>query len=62
VADRIVGAVAAEHGTPADVVVFVQRGEIPRTTSGKIRRGECRALYGRGELVEVHRHVTGQST
>jgi acyl-CoA synthetase (AMP-forming)/AMP-acid ligase II len=62
VADRIVGAVAAEHGTPADVVVFVQRGEIPRTTSGKLRRGECRLLYGRGELVEVHRHVTGQST
>ena len=61
VADRIVGAVAAEHGTPADAVVFVQRGSIPRTTSGKIRRSECRALYGRGELVEVHRHVTGRS-
>ena len=62
VADRIVGAVAAEHGTPADVVVFVQRGGIPRTTSGKIRRGECRALYERDELVEVHRHVTGRGT
>jgi acyl-CoA synthetase (AMP-forming)/AMP-acid ligase II len=61
VADRIVGAVAAEHGTPADVVVFVQRGGIPRTTSGKIRRGECRALYERDELVEVHRHMTGRS-
>jgi acyl-CoA synthetase (AMP-forming)/AMP-acid ligase II len=59
VADRIVGAVAAEHGTPPDAVVFVQRGGIPRTTSGKIRRGECRAVYGRDELVEVHRHVTG---
>jgi hypothetical protein len=43
-------------------VVFVQRGNIPRTTSGKIRRGECRGLYGRDELVEVHRHVTGRST
>jgi acyl-CoA synthetase (AMP-forming)/AMP-acid ligase II len=62
VADRIVGAVAAEHGTPPDVVVFIQRGGIPRTTSGKIRRGECRALYGRDELAEVHRHVTGRST
>ena len=37
VADRIVGAVAAAHGTPADAVVFVHRGSIPRTTSGKIR-------------------------
>jgi acyl-CoA synthetase (AMP-forming)/AMP-acid ligase II len=58
VADRIVAAVATAHGTPADSVVFVNRGGIPRTTSGKIRRSECRALYSRGELVEVHRHVT----
>ena len=58
VADQIVAAVATAHGTPADSVVFVNRGGIPRTTSGKIRRSECRALYSRGELVEVHRHVT----
>jgi acyl-CoA synthetase (AMP-forming)/AMP-acid ligase II len=61
VADRIVGAVAAEHGTPADTVVFVQPGSIPRTTSGKIRRSECRTRYERNELVEVHRHMTGRS-
>jgi acyl-CoA synthetase (AMP-forming)/AMP-acid ligase II len=61
VADQIVAAVAAGHGTPADSVVFVNRGGIPRTTSGKIRRSECRALYSRGELVEVHRHVTERS-
>jgi acyl-CoA synthetase (AMP-forming)/AMP-acid ligase II len=61
VADRIVGAVADEQGTPPDAVVFVPRGSIPRTTSGKIRRGDCRSLYGRGELVEVHRHETGRS-
>jgi acyl-CoA synthetase (AMP-forming)/AMP-acid ligase II len=58
VADQIVAAVATTHGAPADSVVFVNRGGIPRTTSGKIRRSECRALYSRGELVEVHRHVT----
>jgi acyl-CoA synthetase (AMP-forming)/AMP-acid ligase II len=58
VADQIVAAVATAHGTPADSVVFVNRGGIPRTTSGKIRRSECRGLYSRGELVEVHRHVT----
>lgn len=58
VADQIVVAVAAAHGTPADTVVFVHRGSIPRTTSGKIMRSDCRALYARGEFVEVHRHVT----
>jgi acyl-CoA synthetase (AMP-forming)/AMP-acid ligase II len=61
VADRIVGAVAGEQGTAPDAVVFVPRGSIPRTTSGKIRRSECRSLYGRGELAEVHRHETGRS-
>jgi acyl-CoA synthetase (AMP-forming)/AMP-acid ligase II len=62
VADQIVSAVATAHGAPADSVVFVNRGGIPRTTSGKIRRSECRALYSRGELVEVHRHVTDGHT
>jgi acyl-CoA synthetase (AMP-forming)/AMP-acid ligase II len=60
VADQIVGAIATSHGSPADAVVFVDRGSIPRTTSGKIRRRECRALYERGELAEVARHVAGQ--
>lgn len=62
VADQIVAAVATAHGTPADSVVFVNRGGIPRTTSGKIKRSECRALYSRGELVEVHRHLTERRT
>jgi acyl-CoA synthetase (AMP-forming)/AMP-acid ligase II len=62
VADQIVAAVATGYGTPADAVVFVHRGGIPRTTSGKIRRSECRAQYSRGELVEVHRHVTERRT
>ncbi|UMB70722.1 fatty acyl-AMP ligase [Mycobacterium paraterrae] len=61
VADRIVGAIAAEHGAPPDEVAFVKRGGIPRTTSGKMRRGELRALYGRDELAEVHRYVLGRS-
>jgi acyl-CoA synthetase (AMP-forming)/AMP-acid ligase II len=59
VADRIFDAVADEHGTPPDEVVFVERGSIPRTTSGKIRRSDTRSLYGRSELVGVHRHVAG---
>jgi fatty-acyl-CoA synthase len=31
-------------------VVLLQPGRIPRTTSGKVRRGECRRLYIAGEL------------
>jgi acyl-CoA synthetase (AMP-forming)/AMP-acid ligase II len=62
VADQIVGAIATAHGTPPDEVMFVPRGSIPRTTSGKIRRSECRALYERNDLAEVHRHVTGAAT
>lgn len=30
---------------PADEVVLVARGALPRTTSGKIRRQECREIY-----------------
>ncbi|UQX12211.1 fatty acyl-AMP ligase [Candidatus Mycobacterium methanotrophicum] len=58
VADQVVAAIAAAHGTPPDAVMFVHRGSIPRTTSGKIRRSECRAHYARDELAEVHHHLT----
>jgi acyl-CoA synthetase (AMP-forming)/AMP-acid ligase II len=60
VGDQVVAATASAYGIPADAIIFVQRGSIPRTTSGKIRRGQCRASYERGELAEVARHLTGQ--
>ncbi|MBV9721119.1 MAG: fatty acyl-AMP ligase [Mycobacterium sp.] len=60
VGDQVVAAIAAVYGMPADAVIFVQRGSIPRTTSGKIRRSQCRASYEHGELAEVARHLTGQ--
>lgn len=31
-------------------VVFVRRGRLPKTTSGKVRRSELRRLYLTGEL------------
>ena len=50
VAAAVTGAVARTHGlTVADVAV-VRRGTIPKTSSGKIRRGACRDGYRRGEL------------
>jgi fatty acid CoA ligase FadD32 len=47
---RIRSAVGDEHGIqPADVVLLPPGG-IPCTTSGKVRRGECRASYESGQL------------
>ncbi|MGW4774119.1 hypothetical protein ACWEO2_39525 [Nocardia sp. NPDC004278] len=49
-ARRIRNAIATAHEvTPGDIVL-VQPGRIPKTTSGKLRRGECRTLYGAGHL------------
>jgi acyl-CoA synthetase (AMP-forming)/AMP-acid ligase II len=60
VGDQVVAAIAAAYGMPADAVIFVERGSIPRTTSGKIRRSQCRVFYEHGKLAEVARHLTGQ--
>lgn len=38
------------HGFVADEIVFVPSGAIPRTTSGKVRRRDCRRLYESCEL------------
>ncbi|MFE3384790.1 AMP-binding protein [Streptomyces anulatus] len=46
-------AVVAEHGIALHEVVLVRRGTIPRTTSGKIRRSECRRRWLAGELARV---------
>ncbi len=38
-------------GTPVADVVFVRRGRLPRTTSGKVQRNQVRADYLEGTLV-----------
>jgi fatty acid CoA ligase FadD32 len=58
-AEQIACVVAEEHGIRADVVSLVRAGEIPRTTSGKVRRGLCRELFERGALDEVYCHRHG---
>ena len=37
-------------GISPDVVTFVERGSLPLTTSGKVRRQRCRELYVQGLL------------
>ncbi|MCE4539411.1 fatty acyl-AMP ligase [Pelomonas sp. P7] len=38
-------AVQVEHGLPLADVVFLRPGELPRTSSGKLRRSQCRDDY-----------------
>jgi len=50
IARRVRAAVSAEHGISVDEVVLVDRRSIPKTSSGKLQRGACRAAFERGEL------------
>jgi len=50
VADRIRQAVWDEVGIQLGAVVLVDRGRIPRTTSGKVRRSDTAAQYDAGAL------------
>lgn len=43
-------AVSRRHGLPVDDVCLVSAGTIPRTTSGKLARTQCRARYLAGAL------------
>lgn len=43
-------AVAEGHGIKLHEIVLVAPGQVPRTTSGKIRRRECRDLYLAGAM------------
>ena len=43
-------AVATEHEVVVDDIVLIPRGAIPKTTSGKLRRSECRRQFVEGEL------------
>src|SRR6201997_316586 len=50
VINAIRAAVSRRHGLPLSDVLLVAAGVIPRTTSGKLARQACRALYLNGEL------------
>ncbi|WP_194832424.1 fatty acyl-AMP ligase [Nocardia sp. XZ_19_369] len=52
-ARRIRAEVAAAHEVIPGAVMLVEPGRIPKTTSGKLRRGECRARYIAGQLEPV---------
>ncbi len=56
-ADAVIAAVreaiVAEHGAPVAAVVLIERGSLPKTSSGKQRRGTCRSQYLADELPVV---------
>jgi acyl-CoA synthetase (AMP-forming)/AMP-acid ligase II len=49
-AARILQAVAATHGVALSDVVFLRPRTLPKTTSGKVRRFECRQRYAEQQL------------
>nr|WP_042181114.1 fatty acyl-AMP ligase [Kibdelosporangium sp. MJ126-NF4]CEL14818.1 Long-chain-fatty-acid--CoA ligase [Kibdelosporangium sp. MJ126-NF4]CTQ96551.1 Long-chain-fatty-acid--CoA ligase (EC 6.2.1.3) [Kibdelosporangium sp. MJ126-NF4] len=46
----VVAAVSGEHGLAVRDVVVIEPGELPRTSSGKVRRAACRTSYIDGTL------------
>jgi acyl-CoA synthetase (AMP-forming)/AMP-acid ligase II len=56
VIDAIRAAVSRRHSLPLADVLLVAAGVIPRTTSGKLARQACRALYLNGELGVRRQH------
>ena len=55
VAGAVRAAVAAEHEVQVHTVVLVPPGGIPKTSSGKIQRGLCAAMFADGQLAELGR-------
>jgi acyl-CoA synthetase (AMP-forming)/AMP-acid ligase II len=54
-ATRIKRAIADDHGIVLEAISFLSIGAIPKTSSGKLRRGACRAAYVDGQLDELLR-------
>ncbi len=48
-------AIAAAHGVRPHAVILIKAGDLPRTSSGKVRRSACRASLLAGELPELAR-------
>jgi len=55
VSKAIRDAIFQEHGLAVDTVCLIRTNSIPLTTSGKIKRHECRKKFLNGELTELLR-------
>jgi acyl-CoA synthetase (AMP-forming)/AMP-acid ligase II len=52
-AREIRAALTRQFAAGPSVVVFIERGTLPKTPSGKVRRNHLRALWGDGKLAEL---------
>ena len=46
--DNLVQTIPQRHGIKCDFVAIVPKGSLPKTTSGKLRRGKAREMLGNG--------------
>jgi len=53
VARAVARAIGDRHALDVEAVAFVPNGKLPRTTSGKLQRAQCRAMYLRGAGPEL---------
>jgi fatty acid CoA ligase FadD21 len=49
----VTSAISTEHGLNVADLVLVAPGEIPTTTSGKVRRAACVAQYGKDQFTRL---------
>jgi amino acid adenylation domain-containing protein len=54
IAEAIRRAVAHQHDIEPRVVVLIDPGQLPKTSSGKVRRHACRDAFCAGQLEAVH--------
>ncbi|MEO7366708.1 MAG: fatty acyl-AMP ligase [Gemmatimonadaceae bacterium] len=55
IATAIRQGVVEQHGVQLHSIALVTTGSVPKTTSGKLQRHACRALFESGALDELHR-------
>jgi acyl-CoA synthetase (AMP-forming)/AMP-acid ligase II len=56
---RLRGAIVAAHDVGVRDVVLIERGTLPKTSSGKVRRRFARQMFEEGRLAVVHRLSQG---
>ncbi|MEX0732163.1 MAG: fatty acyl-AMP ligase [Aquisalimonadaceae bacterium] len=59
IVENVRQAVQTEHEIRVDFVQLIKRGSLPKTSSGKLQRARCRALYCAGELQLIGENSAG---
>ena len=57
--EAVIRAVSESHEVDVYAIVLARRGTLPKTTSGKIQRRDCRSLYENQELAEITSWTNG---